>query len=140
MTLGGIVANIPDAPRLWRVDFPSLPLAETLGSMDLELWLHSIGNLFFMHRSLDAQPKEFSLLGLAVVVGLYNLCLIGLLWHSRRSRTGVSDRHHHLDQSADGSQDIAPPSSVTPDETSSSASTPATRPGNGPVIGRIGSG
>lgn len=90
MTLGGIWAIIPDAPRLWREDFTSLPFAAALGSKDFELWLHSIGDLFFLHRSLDVQPKEFALLGLVMVIGLYNLCLIGMLWHSRRVRDRTS--------------------------------------------------
>jgi len=83
MTLGGLWAIIPDSPRLWREDFTSLPFAATLGAKDFELWLHSIGNLFFMHQSLDAQPKEFALLGLAMIVGLYNLSLIGMWWQAR---------------------------------------------------------
>lgn len=85
MTLGGLWGLVPDLPRLWREDFTGLPFAATLGSKDFELWLHSIGDLFFMHRSLDAQPKEFALLGLAMIIGLYNLCLLGFLWQHRRT-------------------------------------------------------
>lgn len=84
MTLGGIWGLIPDMPRLWREDFTGLPFASTLGDKDFELWLHSIGDLFFLHQSLDAQPKEFALLGLAMIIGLYNLSLMGLLYGKRK--------------------------------------------------------
>ena len=85
MTLGGVWANVPDMPRFWRVDFPGLPFASTLGSMDLEKYLHSIGNLFFFHRALDSQPKEFALHGLFIIIILYNFAWFGL-W--------LSARHH----------------------------------------------
>ncbi len=95
MTLGGLWALIPDMPRIWREDFTSLPFAATLGSKNFENWLHSIGDLFFFHHSLDAQPKEFALLGLAMIIGLYNLCLVGFLWHARMSyRYGRLPRSH----------------------------------------------
>ncbi len=95
MTLGGLWALIPDMPRIWREDFTSLPFAATLGSKDFENWLHSIGDLFFFHQSLDAQPKEFALLGLAMIIGLYNLCMLGFLWHARMScRHGRLPRSH----------------------------------------------
>ena len=123
MTLGGLWAIIPDSPRLWREDFTSLPFAATLGAKDLELWLHSIGNLFFMHRSLDAQPKEFALLGLAIIIGLYNLSLIGMLWHARRSR--LTAIRAHVDQSRHEESDAA----------SSDAS--QNQAEESPVIGRI---
>ena len=85
MTIGGVMAIVPDLPRIWREDFTSLPFAATLGSKDLEVWLHSVGDLFFMHRMLDAQPNEFALHGLAGIVLLYNLCAVGLLWSYKRS-------------------------------------------------------
>jgi hypothetical protein len=84
MTLGGLWALIPDMPRLWREDFPSLPFASTLGAKDFEVWLHSIGDLFFFHRTFDAQPKEFALLGLMMIIGLYNLGLILVLISRKR--------------------------------------------------------
>ncbi len=134
MTLGGCLALIPDAPRLWREDFTSLPFAAALGSKDLEVWLHSIGDLFFFHRSLDAQPKEMALLGLAIIIGLYNLSLIGMLWHNRRSRArritplcDVDNAYHLADPPIpEPGHDQAPPDQ--PD------------PPHGPVIGRIGTG
>jgi len=140
MTLGGLWAIIPDSPRLWREDFTSLPFASTLGAKNFEVWLHSIGDLFFMHRSLDAQPKEFALLGLAMIVGLYNLCLIGWLWHTRQSGkrllTGQSCQNIHTDTT-----DAEPDSSMlNPVSTLSSESTKSDKPENPPVIGRIGTG
>lgn len=115
MTLGGLWGLVPDMPRLWREDFTSLPFASTLGDKNFEVWLHSIGDLFFLHRSLDSQPKEFALLGLAMIIGLYNLCLIGFVWQHRRAarrplvnaptlpnvndyeaQNGCQQRHAHL--------------------------------------------
>jgi len=161
MTLGGIWANVPDMPRLWRVDFPGLPFAGTLGSMDLEHWLHSIGNLFFMHRALDAQPKEFALLGLAGIIGLYNLCLIGMWWHGRQLRNKIIPRHAGLSHLSAGSDTAdrppavnqAVPKASTPPPLSkphSFAGIPIIEPGThtsivspesqeNPVAGRIGS-
>ncbi len=92
MTLGGLWAIVPDCPRLWREDFTSLPFASTLGSKDFELWLHSIGDLFFFHRSLDAQPKEFALLGLALIIGLYSAALLACWWVlGQRSKARLID-------------------------------------------------
>jgi len=89
MTAGGMWAIIPDMPRLWRVDFPSLPLATTLGDKGLERWLHRWGDVFFFHHQLDLQPKEFALHGLIGMIFLYNLAILGLLWlnHRERART-----------------------------------------------------
>lgn len=84
MTLGGLWAITPDTPRLFREDFPGLPFAATLGSKDLERWLHSIGDLFFFHKQLDAQPHEFALHGVIGMILLYNLAIVGLLWQTRR--------------------------------------------------------
>lgn len=79
MTLGGIWAIVPDLPRLFREDFPSLPLASVLGSFDLERRLHAVGDLFFFHASLDAQPREWALHGLAIILLLYNAALLAPL-------------------------------------------------------------
>lgn len=76
MTLGGIFACGPDLPRLFREDFPSLPFAATLGNKDFERYLHSMGDLFFFHASLDAQPKEYALHGVILIITLYNLSLL----------------------------------------------------------------
>ncbi len=86
MTLGGLWALVPDMPRIWREDFPSLPFASTLGDKNFETWLHSIGDVFFFHRTLDSQPKEYALLGLAMIILLYNLSLIGLWLNPRRAK------------------------------------------------------
>ncbi len=83
MTLGGLWACVPDMPRLWREDFPWLPFSSVLGSKNLEHWLHSIGDLFFFHKQLDAQPQEFALHGLIGIIVLYNLAILLLLWLKR---------------------------------------------------------
>ena len=140
MTLGGIWAILPDAPRLWREDFTSLPFAATLGAKDFEVWLHSIGNLFFMHRSLDAQPKEFALLGLAMVIGLYNLCLMVMLWHNKRVRRRTITHHVKSHPQAPSVSTANTPPSCNPVPPESSITTPPIQPDNHPVIGRIGSG
>lgn len=135
MTLGGLWGIVPDLPRLWREDFTGLPFAATLGSKDFELWLHSIGDLFFFHRSFDAQPKEFALLGLAMIIGLYNLCILGLLWR-RHARRGAPQAHDTQ----------APPSIVRPAYASQAqreqypAHSPAhmDESADNPVLGRIG--
>ena len=75
MTLGGFWAIVPDMPRLWREDFPSLPFSSILGNKDLERWLHSIGDVFFFHHAMDIQDKEFALHGLIGMILLYNLAI-----------------------------------------------------------------
>jgi len=93
MTLGGLWALIPDSPRIFREDFPSLPFAAILGDKHLERLLHSFGDLFFFHSSLDHQPHEYALHGLLLIVLFYNLA-IGLLWHlERRQRNSVPNRN-----------------------------------------------
>lgn len=79
MTAGGIWANIPDFPRFFREDFPGLPLAAALGSKPLEIWLHDWGDVFFFHRALDAQPHEYALHGLLLILLLYNLTILLLM-------------------------------------------------------------
>ncbi len=140
MTLGGIWAVIPDSPRLWREDFTSLPFAATLGAKDFELWLHSIGDLFFFHRSLDAQPKEFALLGLVMIIGLYNLSLIGMLWQNRRARHRLVRHHVQAHHQTPTANLTASPRSGNPAAHSNSATDPPSAPDSPPVIGRIGSG
>lgn len=92
MTVGGIWALVPDLPRVFREDFPSLGLASTLGSKSLERWLHSIGDLFFFHQSLDIQPKEYALLGLFTIVLLYNFSILMLMFMEDRARNSVGNR------------------------------------------------
>lgn len=89
MTLGGCWALVPDMPRLWREDFPSLPLAHLLGAKSLEKWLHSRGDLFFFHQRLDAQPNEYALHGLVLILLFYNLSLIGLWRENRRQQREI---------------------------------------------------
>lgn len=71
MTAGGVWALVPDLPRLFREDYPSLPFASLLGSPALETRLHGVGDLFFFHAYLDAQPHEFALHGLVIILLLY---------------------------------------------------------------------
>ena len=84
MTAGAIWAIVPDLPRIFREDFPSLPLAGILGSKALENTLHDWGNLFFFHQSLDAQPHEYALLGIGLILLFYNASIIGLMAIERR--------------------------------------------------------
>ena len=84
MTLGGFWALVPDMPRLFREDLPSLPFAGTLGSKTLEKWLHTNGDVFFAHARLDVQPHEFALHGLIIIITLYTASMFGYLyWISR---------------------------------------------------------
>jgi hypothetical protein len=76
MTLAGVWATAPDLPRLWREYFPSLPMSGMLGRRDLEASLHGVGDLFFFHAALDAQPREFALQGFFVIVALYNAAFV----------------------------------------------------------------
>ena len=89
MTLGGLWAIVPDAPRLWREDFPWLPFASTLGAKSLEDSLHGIGDLFFFHQSLDAQPHEYALHGLILMLVLYNAAIVLLMGMERKQRKTV---------------------------------------------------
>jgi len=73
MTASGVWALGPDLPRIFREDFPSLPLATTLGDKRLDDVLLSFGDLFFFHRMLDAQPKEYALHGLALILLCYHI-------------------------------------------------------------------
>ncbi|HAI12728.1 MAG TPA: hypothetical protein DCM28_13555 [Phycisphaerales bacterium] len=79
MTAGGLWAVIPDAPRLFREDFPWLPFAQTLGSKSLELKLHRMGDFFFFHKQLDIQPNEYALHGLLLMLLMYNIAIVVLM-------------------------------------------------------------
>ncbi len=92
MTAGGVLALVPDMPRVFREDFPNAPFAALLGSKSLERWLHSIGDLFFFHRSLDHQPFEYALHGFAAVLILYNLSIVMLMWMEHRQRNSIGNR------------------------------------------------
>lgn len=89
MTLGGLWAVVPDLPRIFREDLPALGLGSTLGAKQLEQWLHSCGDVFFFHRMLDAQPREFALHGLAAILLMYNAALFAA-WRNRRVRSGAA--------------------------------------------------
>ena len=92
MTVGGLWALLPDLPRVFREDFPSLPFASSLGSRNLENFLHSYGNVFFLHGNLDAQPREFALLGLAIIIALYVAGSIMLMVMESRQRNSIGNR------------------------------------------------
>lgn len=73
MTAGGIWACAPDIPRIFKEDFPNAPFAQTLSAKPLQQWLQTNGDLFFFHRMLDDQPKEYALHGLVTILLLYTL-------------------------------------------------------------------
>lgn len=85
MTAGGIWACVPDFPRIFKEDFPSLPFAQTLSSKPLQQWLNNNGDLFFLHRMLDNQPKEYALHGLLGILAFYTLSVFLLALTHRGS-------------------------------------------------------
>ncbi|WP_182871061.1 hypothetical protein [Stieleria mannarensis] len=102
MTLGGLWAIVPDLPRVF-VWFPSLPFSGTLGGSDNENRL--LSDVFFFHATLDAQPKDFTLLGLAIIILLYNVVILtplaidfakrprfARLWRRLRHARGTRER------------------------------------------------
>ncbi|MEM9111132.1 MAG: hypothetical protein AAGC72_14020 [Planctomycetota bacterium] len=78
MTAGGVWACVPDMPRIFKEDFPNAPFAQTLSAKPLQQWLQANGDLFFFHRMLDSQPKEYALQGLAIILTLYTLSVLFL--------------------------------------------------------------
>lgn len=92
MTLGGLWGILPDLPRLFREDFPSLPFASMLGRKSLEDWLHSFGDVFFFHLRLDRQPNEYALGGLFAIIGMYLGCCLMLMWLEHRQRNSLARR------------------------------------------------
>jgi hypothetical protein len=92
MTLGGVWALIPDLPRTFREDVPNATFAAVLGSKALDHLLHDWGDLFFFHRALDTQPKEYALLGMGIILLLYNAAIAGLMWAERRQRNSPANR------------------------------------------------
>lgn len=98
MTVGAIWAITPDLPRVFREDFPSLPLASTLGSKDLERSLHAWGDVFFFHRGLDAQPREFALLGAGLMLVMYNASIVGLMALERKQYGRLNKTYQRRDQ------------------------------------------
>lgn len=99
MTAGGVWALVPDMPRVFREDFPSLPFAGLLGSRSLEHALHGVGDLFCFHGQLDTQPRELALAGLAIILILYNLSIGLLMFLEHRQRDSIGNRawnaHRH---------------------------------------------
>lgn len=92
MTLGGVWALIPDMPRIFREDFYWEPLSQFLGTKELEQFLHRWGDLFFLHRQLDIQPHEHALLGLAIILLLYNLSIVLLMKFEGKQRNSLANR------------------------------------------------
>ena len=84
MSLGGLWAVVPDLPRFFREDFPGLVISPWLGAKGLENWLHRHGDLFFLHRRLDAVEHEWALHGLALILLFYNLAIALLMVLERR--------------------------------------------------------
>jgi len=118
MTLGGAWACVPDMPRLFRVDFPGLGFASSLGSKSLEQSLHANGDWFFFHRMLDAQPKEFALHGLFGILALYTLSNFLLaVTHRRPRKTLEPTSEIAAEQTADPAiaPVIAPPAADEPE-------------------------
>lgn len=93
MTLGGIWAIVPDLPRVF-VWFPSLPFSEKLGGRQNEERL--LSDIFFFHASLDTQPREFALLGLAIILLLYNLVIFTPLVIELAKRPSLVRLQHWL--------------------------------------------
>ncbi|MFN3166749.1 MAG: hypothetical protein ACE37H_06765 [Phycisphaeraceae bacterium] len=92
LTAGGIWACVPDMPRIFKEDFPNLPFAQTLSSKPLQQWLNAHGDWFFLHRTLDEQPKEFALHGLLVILTLYTVSsLLLAVTHRRPGRNDPAD-------------------------------------------------
>ena len=98
MTAGGVWALIPDLPRFFREDFPSLPFAGVLGLKSLERWLHRGGDLFCFHARLDAQPREYALAGLAIILILYNFAIALLMFLEYRQRNRLGNRAWYAHQ------------------------------------------
>lgn len=82
MTVGGVWAIIPDLPRIFRQDFPNAPLASIFGHRQIESWLVDWGDVFFYHHTLDSQPKEYALAGMALIIVLYNVAILLLMGHN----------------------------------------------------------
>ncbi len=115
MTAGGLWALVPDLPRIWREDLPWLPLAKMFGSQSLEAMLHHWGDLFFLHRWMDANLGDLALHGIVGMILLYNLSIVWLLHLERKARLSPGNRawHAHAPYLAQR-QGQAPPTAETP--------------------------
>lgn len=89
MTAGGAWACVPDMPRIFKEDFPNAPFAAALSAGPLQQWLQTHGDWFFMHRSLDLQPKEYALHGLAGILLMYTVACFVFAVRSRRPVIGL---------------------------------------------------
>ena len=112
MTAGGIWACVPDMPRIFKEDFPSLPLAETLSAKPLQQWLNANGDLFFFHRMLDQQPKEFALHGLLGILILYTVSVFLLaVTHGKpvpKQDQSIAESEDEQGEDENGVQDAPP--------------------------------
>ena len=139
MTVGGVWSLIPDMPRILREDLPFASPTLTHYSKVLEATLHDWGNLFFFHKSLDAQPNEFALHGLILILLLYNAAIVLLMGMESRARHSLvyrASRNHTQARllrrrQADSAERKATPA-ITP---ASAAASDEALPN--PVIGRI---
>lgn len=86
MTLGGVWALLPDMPRMVREDGGMLPFFWRLGDRRMDALIQPWGDLFFLHRTLDAQPHEYALVGLGLIIFCYNA---GWLLSRWRRETGI---------------------------------------------------
>lgn len=94
MTAGGVWAVIPDMPRVLREDVPFTSEAIRAFSQTLETYLHEWGNLFFFHKVLDDQPREYALLGLTLILIFYNAAILLLMVMESRQRHHILNRAH----------------------------------------------
>ena len=102
MTAGGVWACVPDMPRIFEEDFPNAPFASALSAKPLQEWLQANGDWFFFHRMLDAQPKEYALHGLAIILLLYTVSVFFLTITHRRPRNADASPGRHTDAAAQG--------------------------------------
>lgn len=104
MTLGGVWALVPDMPRIFREDFYWQPLSQVLGTKQLEKFLHRWGDLFCFHRQLDIQPREYAILGLVIILLLYNLSIVLLMRLEQTQRNSLANRAWRSHQSSQSRQ------------------------------------
>ena len=123
MTAGGIWACVPDMPRVFRIDFPFLGFADSLGSKSLEKSLHHHGDWFFFHRMLDAQPKEFALHGLLGILVFYTASVFFMALTLRRRERQVRRliRAAELAAEQQAGSDTPAPTPDTADDTAKRA-------------------
>jgi len=101
MTAGGFWACVPDMPRVFKEDFPNAPFAQSLSDKPLQQWLQANGDWFFFHRMLDAQPKEYALHGLALILTLYTVSAFFLaITHRRPDQVKQDAKKAHQDKPA----------------------------------------